>query len=304
MKVLAFDPFVAAERYRELGVERAETPEALYARADIITIHLPEDPRDDQLRERRGLRADEGRRADHQLRARRADRPRRARRGADVRQGGGREPRRVPGRADDRAPDLRPRERDRDAAPRRLDRRGAGPRRRDHRRAGGRGAERRPGLERRQHPEGRQRGPRRARALPAARGAARAPRDVAREAALGRPDRGRLPRPPGRARHAPGDALGAERRVRGRVAENVNFVNAPAIAEERGIRVSELNESESRDYANLVSVAVVADGDRVEVAGTTFGPRHVPTSSRSTARASTSSWRRTWRSSATPTCRA
>ena len=60
------------------------------------------------------------------------------------------------------------------------------------------------------------------------------------------------------------------------VAENVNFVNAPAIAEERGIRVSELKESGSRDYANLVSVATVADGQRVEVAGTTIGPRHRP----------------------------
>jgi D-3-phosphoglycerate dehydrogenase len=63
---------------------------------------------------------------------------------------------------------------------------------------------------------------------------------------------------------------------RDRVAENVNFVNAPAIAEERGIRVAELKESEARDYANLVSVAVIADGDRVEVAGTTIGPRHAP----------------------------
>ena len=62
----------------------------------------------------------------------------------------------------------------------------------------------------------------------------------------------------------------------GRVAENVNFVNAPAIAEERGIRVSEFNEAEERDYANLVSVSVVANGDRVEVAGTTIGPRHSP----------------------------
>ena len=42
--VLAFDPFVAAERYRELGAERAENPEALYERADIITIHLPKTP--------------------------------------------------------------------------------------------------------------------------------------------------------------------------------------------------------------------------------------------------------------------
>jgi D-3-phosphoglycerate dehydrogenase len=60
------------------------------------------------------------------------------------------------------------------------------------------------------------------------------------------------------------------------VAENVNFVNAPAIAEERGIRISELKESGSRDYANLVSVATVADGQRIEVAGTTIGPRHRP----------------------------
>lgn len=62
----------------------------------------------------------------------------------------------------------------------------------------------------------------------------------------------------------------------GRIEENVNLVNAATIAEERGIGVTELKEHESRDYSNLVSVAVVADGQRVEVAGTTFGPRHVP----------------------------
>jgi D-3-phosphoglycerate dehydrogenase len=62
----------------------------------------------------------------------------------------------------------------------------------------------------------------------------------------------------------------------GRVEENVNFVNAPAIAEERGIQVAESSESHSRDYANLVSVAVVAAGQRFDVAGTTFGPRSIP----------------------------
>jgi len=41
MRVVAFDPFVAAERFRELGVERAETPEQLYAVADFVTLHLP-----------------------------------------------------------------------------------------------------------------------------------------------------------------------------------------------------------------------------------------------------------------------
>ncbi|MEX0993797.1 MAG: phosphoglycerate dehydrogenase [Solirubrobacterales bacterium] len=62
----------------------------------------------------------------------------------------------------------------------------------------------------------------------------------------------------------------------GRVDEDVNFVNAPTIAEERGIAVSEFKETESHDYASLVSVAVVADGQRTEVGGTTFGPRNVP----------------------------
>ena len=62
----------------------------------------------------------------------------------------------------------------------------------------------------------------------------------------------------------------------GRVEENVNFVNAPAIAEERGIHVAESSESHSRDYANLVTVTVVAAGERFEVAGTTFGPRSIP----------------------------
>src|SRR6185437_15395280 len=41
MRVIAFDPFVAAERYRELGVEKADSPDAVYASADFITIHLP-----------------------------------------------------------------------------------------------------------------------------------------------------------------------------------------------------------------------------------------------------------------------
>jgi D-3-phosphoglycerate dehydrogenase / 2-oxoglutarate reductase len=41
MHVVAFDAYVAEERFRELGVERADTSEELYARADFITIHLP-----------------------------------------------------------------------------------------------------------------------------------------------------------------------------------------------------------------------------------------------------------------------
>jgi D-3-phosphoglycerate dehydrogenase / 2-oxoglutarate reductase len=44
MRVLAFDPFVSAERYRELGVEKADSPQDVYAQADFITVHLPKTP--------------------------------------------------------------------------------------------------------------------------------------------------------------------------------------------------------------------------------------------------------------------
>ena len=41
LRVVAYDPFVSKERFRELGVERAETPDELYAAADFVTLHLP-----------------------------------------------------------------------------------------------------------------------------------------------------------------------------------------------------------------------------------------------------------------------
>jgi D-3-phosphoglycerate dehydrogenase len=44
MRVLAFDPLVSAERYRELGVEKAASADALYAEADFVTVHLPKTP--------------------------------------------------------------------------------------------------------------------------------------------------------------------------------------------------------------------------------------------------------------------
>jgi D-3-phosphoglycerate dehydrogenase / 2-oxoglutarate reductase len=44
MRVLAFDPFVSAERYRELRVEKAESVEDIYAQAEFITVHLPKTP--------------------------------------------------------------------------------------------------------------------------------------------------------------------------------------------------------------------------------------------------------------------
>ena len=44
MRVVAFDPFVSAERYRDLGVEKADSPDDIYAQADFITVHLPKTP--------------------------------------------------------------------------------------------------------------------------------------------------------------------------------------------------------------------------------------------------------------------
>jgi len=41
MRVVAFDPFVAKERFRELGIERAEAPVDIYAAAEFLTLHLP-----------------------------------------------------------------------------------------------------------------------------------------------------------------------------------------------------------------------------------------------------------------------
>jgi D-3-phosphoglycerate dehydrogenase len=41
MRVVAYDPFVAAERFRELGVERLETTAEVYAVAEFLTLHLP-----------------------------------------------------------------------------------------------------------------------------------------------------------------------------------------------------------------------------------------------------------------------
>ena len=62
----------------------------------------------------------------------------------------------------------------------------------------------------------------------------------------------------------------------GHVEEEVNEVNAPAIAEERGIRVSETSSADARDFTDLVRVTIVSGGTRTRVVGTTFGRKHRP----------------------------
>ena len=63
MHVIGFDAYVGEERFRELGVERATSPDQLYAVADFISLHLPKTPetqdwldRDAFLKMRDGVR--------------------------------------------------------------------------------------------------------------------------------------------------------------------------------------------------------------------------------------------------------
>ena len=59
----------------------------------------------------------------------------------------------------------------------------------------------------------------------------------------------------------------------GRVDQAVNYVNAPMLAAERGVTVSEERLRGSRDYMNVVEVRVTPEGGaEVEVSGTTIGP--------------------------------
>jgi D-3-phosphoglycerate dehydrogenase len=44
MRVVAYDPFVAKERFRELGIERVESPDEVLAVAEFLTLHLPLTP--------------------------------------------------------------------------------------------------------------------------------------------------------------------------------------------------------------------------------------------------------------------
>ena len=57
----------------------------------------------------------------------------------------------------------------------------------------------------------------------------------------------------------------------GRAEQPVNYVNAPLIAAERGIEVLEERRRASRDFTNLVRVGVRSNGEEIRVAGTTIG---------------------------------
>jgi D-3-phosphoglycerate dehydrogenase / 2-oxoglutarate reductase len=64
--------------------------------------------------------------------------------------------------------------------------------------------------------------------------------------------------------------------LEGRTEEQVNLVNAPTMAQQRGIVVEEKAVSEAQDFHELIRVTIVAAGERIAVAGTGIGPNRVP----------------------------
>jgi D-3-phosphoglycerate dehydrogenase len=60
----------------------------------------------------------------------------------------------------------------------------------------------------------------------------------------------------------------------GRVDRQVNWVNAPLVAAELGVEVSEERRRSSRDFTNLIGVTITTDGEELRVAGTTIGHDH------------------------------
>jgi len=60
----------------------------------------------------------------------------------------------------------------------------------------------------------------------------------------------------------------------GRVDYPVNYVNAPFVAEELGVDVVEEKRRSSRDFTNLIRVTVRTNGEELRVAGTTIGREH------------------------------
>ena len=278
MRVVAYDPFVSAERYRELGVEKAETSADVYAQADFITIHLPKTP------ETRGwLNAEafaqmkDGVRVINCARGELVD---------DAALKDALDSGKVAGAALDVFPS-EPitdyplfdgyAQRRRHAAPRRLDHRGAGPRGRADGRAGRGRADRRRRLDRGQHP-GRV-APRTwrcsARSCRSARASARLATTLAESTGVERVEVEYLGRIAERdTRLLTIAALNGL--LAGHTEEDVNFVNAPSLAEERGIEVSERKEVVARDFTDLVRITVVSGGERVRVVGTTLGRLHRP----------------------------
>ena len=300
MDVVAFDMFVTPERFRELGVEGAETLSELYAPRRPDHAARAQDPRDRGHDRRRGDRSDARGNAAGQLRPRR-------RWSTSTRSSAGSSRARLAGVALDVFPEEPFTEHplfERDdvvLTPHlgSLDRRGPGPGRSRHRRPGARRAHRRRGHQRGQHRRGAPGGDGSAGAVRAAVREARPPRPgpgLRRR----RPGRGRLPRPDRRARHPPARDRGAGRdplrphRGAGQPRQRSGDGRGPR---------DRVDRAQGVGLGGLHRAGHGPDRRRSRSPGPGLGRATSPTSSASGARASTCRSPTTWRSSATPTSR-
>jgi D-3-phosphoglycerate dehydrogenase / 2-oxoglutarate reductase len=53
--------------------------------------------------------------------------------------------------------------------------------------------------------------------------------------------------------------------------ETVNYINAPVIARERGVRIIEVKSSETKDYTNMIALTVKTSKETSHTAGAVFG---------------------------------
>ncbi|MFX4435563.1 hypothetical protein ABTA38_19675, partial [Acinetobacter baumannii] len=60
------------------------------------------------------------------------------------------------------------------------------------------------------------------------------------------------------------------------VSDNVSYVNAPLLAQQRGVEISLTTSPDSKDYRNTTTLrAALADGSTLTVAGTLSGTKMV-----------------------------
>ena len=57
---------------------------------------------------------------------------------------------------------------------------------------------------------------------------------------------------------------------------DVNYVNAPMIAEQLGVRVEEIKSTEPIDYAELINLRATVDGKAASISGTFYGSPNNP----------------------------
>jgi D-3-phosphoglycerate dehydrogenase len=59
------------------------------------------------------------------------------------------------------------------------------------------------------------------------------------------------------------------------VGETVNFVNAPVMAQERGIRITESTSAKAEDFASLIAITARSKMEQNYIAGTLFGTKEL-----------------------------